>query len=53
MTESNAALAALSAEFFQLPHSSGPFNAAQLGVIGFDSLVPDPSRAGCGPSGVS
>ena len=42
----DGALAALSAEFFQLQHSSDPFNATQLGVAGFDHLVPDPSRAG-------
>jgi uncharacterized protein (DUF885 family) len=46
MTQPNAVLAALSAEFFQLQHSSDPFNATQLGVTGFDHLVPDPSRAG-------
>lgn len=46
MTAPNAALAAVSAEFFQLQHSSDPFNATQLGVTGFDHLVPDPSRAG-------
>lgn len=46
MTQPNAALAALSAEFFQLQHSRDPFNATQLGVTGFDQLLPDPSRAG-------
>ena len=46
MTAPHATLAALSAEFFQLQHSSDPFNATQLGVTGFDHLVPDPSRAG-------
>src|SRR4051812_30831124 len=46
MTAPHAELAALSDEFFQLQHSSDPFNATQLGVTGFDSLVPDPSRAG-------
>lgn len=44
--ESNSELAELSAEFFQLQHTSDPFNATQLGVTGFDHLVPDPSRAG-------
>ena len=51
MSESNAEasspeLAELSAEFFQIQHTGDPFNATQLGVIGFDHLVPDPSRAG-------
>lgn len=46
MTAPHAELAALSDEFFQLQHSSDPFNATQLGVAGFDHLVPDPSRAG-------
>ncbi len=46
MTAPNAELATLSAEFFQLQHSSDPFNATQLGVVGFDHLVPDPSRTG-------
>ncbi len=45
-TEPNSELAELSAEFFQIQHTSDPFNATQLGVTGFDSLVPDPSRAG-------
>lgn len=45
-TEPNSELAELSAEFFQLQHTSDPFNATQLGVTGFDHLVPDPSRAG-------
>lgn len=44
--ESSSELAELSAEFFQLQHTSDPFNATQLGVTGFDHLVPDPSRAG-------
>lgn len=45
-TEPNSEQAELSAEFFQIQHTSDPFNATQLGVTGFDSLVPDPSRAG-------
>ena len=45
-TEPNSERADLSAEFFQIQHTSDPFNATQLGVTGFDSLVPDPSRAG-------
>ncbi len=39
-------LAALSADFFQVQHSADPFTATQLGVSGFDHLVPDPSRQG-------
>jgi uncharacterized protein (DUF885 family) len=38
------ALAALSEEFFEVQHTTDPFNATQLGVTGFDALVPDPSR---------
>ncbi len=45
-TDGNAELARLSAEFFQVQHTGNPFNATQLGVVGFDHLVPDPSRAG-------
>ncbi len=44
--QSNVELARLSAEFFQIQHTGDPFNATQLGVIGFDDLVPDPSREG-------
>ncbi len=36
----------LSDEFFQIQHTTNPFNATQLGVPGFDALVPDPSRDG-------
>jgi uncharacterized protein (DUF885 family) len=39
-------LARLSDEFFQVQHTTDPLNATQLGVSGFDSLVPDPSRRG-------
>lgn len=42
----NSDLARLSDEFFQVQHSTDPFSATLLGVSGFDSLVPDPSRAG-------
>jgi uncharacterized protein (DUF885 family) len=42
----NSGLARLSDEFFQVQHSTDPFSATLLGVSGFDSLVPDPSRAG-------
>jgi uncharacterized protein (DUF885 family) len=41
-----AALARLGEDFFQVVHTADPFNATQLGVTGFDALVPDPSRAG-------
>src|SRR5258708_33499699 len=39
-----ARLARLSDEFFEGVHTTDPFNATQLGVPGFDALVPDPSR---------
>jgi uncharacterized protein (DUF885 family) len=39
-------LAGLGEEFFQAVHAADPFNATQLGVSGFDALVPDPSRDG-------
>ena len=41
-----AELARLSAEYFQVVHSIDPLSATQLGVSGFDALLPDPSRAG-------
>jgi uncharacterized protein (DUF885 family) len=44
--EAAALLAALGDEFFQVVHTIDPFTATQLGVAGFDDLVPDPSRAG-------
>src|SRR5215472_14702485 len=44
--EAAARLARLSDEFFEVVHSADPFNATQLGVLGFDALVPDPSRDG-------
>lgn len=44
--QANSDLARLSDEFFQVQHSTDPFSATLLGVSGFDSLVPDPSRAG-------
>ncbi|MEN3265042.1 DUF885 domain-containing protein [Pseudonocardia sp.] len=44
--EPNAELTRLSAEFFEVQHSTDPFSATLLGVSGFDSEVPDPSRAG-------
>lgn len=43
-------LARLSADFFQVQHTADPFTATQLGVTGFDHLVPDPSRAGSAAS---
>ena len=39
-------LARLGDEFFEVVHTDNPFNATQLGVSGFDALVPDPSRDG-------
>jgi uncharacterized protein (DUF885 family) len=41
-----AQLDRLDEDFFQVVHAADPFNATQLGVSGFDDLVPDPSRAG-------
>lgn len=39
-----AELGRLSDEFFEVVHTTDPFSATQLGVSGFDALVPDPSR---------
>jgi uncharacterized protein (DUF885 family) len=47
-TPSAAQLARLDDDFFQAVHTADPFNATQVGVSGFDALVPDPSRAGSG-----
>jgi uncharacterized protein (DUF885 family) len=44
--EAAAQLARLSDEFFEVVHTTDPFSATQLGVSGFDALVPDPSRGG-------
>jgi uncharacterized protein (DUF885 family) len=44
--EATALLARLSDEFFEVVHTIDPLNATQLGVLGFDALVPDPSREG-------
>jgi uncharacterized protein (DUF885 family) len=41
-----AALERLGDEFFEVAHSTDPLTATQLGVPGFDALLPDPSRAG-------
>ena len=41
-----ARLARLSDEFFEVVHTTDPFSATQLGVSGFDALVPYPSRDG-------
>ncbi len=43
-----AELGRLGDEYFQVVHTTDPFNATQLGVPGFDALVPDPSRDGAG-----
>jgi uncharacterized protein (DUF885 family) len=40
-----ASLAALGDQYFELVYSTDPFTATQLGVSGFDHLVPDPSQA--------
>ena len=39
-------LARLCDDYFTLAHTLDPFTATQLGVTGFDALVPDPSRDG-------
>jgi uncharacterized protein (DUF885 family) len=44
--EAAARLAQLSDEFFEVVHTTDPLNATQLGVSGFDALLPDPSRDG-------
>jgi uncharacterized protein (DUF885 family) len=41
-----ALLARLGEEFFEAVHAADPLTATQLGVPGFDALLPDPSRAG-------
>ncbi|HUZ26570.1 MAG TPA: DUF885 domain-containing protein [Streptosporangiaceae bacterium] len=41
-----ARLAGLSDEYFDVVHTTDPVTATQLGVTGFDALVPDPSRDG-------
>jgi uncharacterized protein (DUF885 family) len=44
--QSNPDLARLSDEYYHVVHTTDPLNATQLGVTGFDALLPDPSRAG-------
>jgi uncharacterized protein (DUF885 family) len=41
-----ASLDTLSDDFFGVLHGVDPLNATQLGVSGFDDVLPDPSRAG-------
>jgi uncharacterized protein (DUF885 family) len=41
-----AELSRLGDEYFRAVHTIDPLSATQLGVTGFDDLVPDPSRAG-------
>jgi len=41
-----AALDQLSDDYFEVVHSTDPLTATQLGVTGFDVLLPDPSREG-------
>jgi hypothetical protein len=45
-TQAAAELDRLCADYFTLVHTLDPFSATQLGVSGFDALVPDPSREG-------
>jgi uncharacterized protein (DUF885 family) len=42
----DALLARLGEEFFEAVQEADPLTATQLGVPGFDALLPDPSRAG-------
>lgn len=50
MTEAEEAAAAelgrLGDDYFRAVHTIDPLNATQLGVTGFDDLLPDPSRDG-------
>jgi uncharacterized protein (DUF885 family) len=46
MADVAAELRQLGADYFQVVHTADPFTATQLGVTGFDHLVPDPSRDG-------
>lgn len=46
MTAAAGELERLCDEYFTLVHTLDPFTATQLGVSGFDALVPDPSRDG-------
>jgi uncharacterized protein (DUF885 family) len=41
-----AQLTRLGDQFFEVVHSTDPLSATQLGVSGFDALLPDPSREG-------
>jgi uncharacterized protein (DUF885 family) len=45
-SQAAAQLTRLGEEYFEVVHTADPFSATQLGVRGFDALVPDPSRAG-------
>jgi uncharacterized protein (DUF885 family) len=46
-----ALLTSLSDEFFDIAHTVDPLAATQLGIAGFDYLVPDPSRAAAAAAG--
>jgi uncharacterized protein (DUF885 family) len=46
-----ALLASLGDEFFDIAHTVDPLSATQLGIAGFDHLVPDPSRAATASAG--
>jgi uncharacterized protein (DUF885 family) len=45
-TEAAAGLDRLGDDYFQVVHTIDPLSATQLGVTGFDDLLPDPSRDG-------
>jgi hypothetical protein len=44
-----AELERLGGEYFTLVHTLDPFTATQLGVPGFDALVPTPAARALGP----
>jgi len=46
VTEAAAELGRLGDDYFQAVHTIDPLSATQLGVTGFDDLLPDPSRDG-------
>jgi uncharacterized protein (DUF885 family) len=46
VSDGNTDLAALSDEFFDLQNTLDPLSATLLGVVGYDHLLPDPSREG-------
>ncbi len=46
MSDVSAELEALSDEFFDLQNTLDPLSATLLGIVGYDHLLPDPSREG-------